>query len=77
MAFLLMFGTLMFNVCFNEIQGTIPSWLQGELVRVGPGIQKIGNDQYSHLFDGLAILHKFTVKDGKVTAANYLSSNVH
>jgi len=51
----------------GSVKGNIPSWLQGELIRVGPGIQKIGNDQYKHVFDGLAILHKFHVKDGKAS----------
>ncbi|CAL8110499.1 unnamed protein product [Orchesella dallaii] len=53
------------NPVQGNVTGTIPSWLQGELLRNGPGIQKIGNDSYRHIFDGLAILHKFSLKDGK------------
>ncbi|ODM91952.1 Beta,beta-carotene 15,15'-monooxygenase [Orchesella cincta] len=61
---------LCFTYSYHFRKGTIPTWLQGELIRNGPGIQKIGNDSYTHIFDGLAILHKFTLKDGK---ANYQS----
>ncbi|CAL8110500.1 unnamed protein product [Orchesella dallaii] len=49
----------------GTVKGIIPSWLQGELIRVGPGIHKIGSDEYRHIFDGLAILHKFSILNGK------------
>lgn len=42
-------------------------------MRVGPGIQIIGKDQYKHVFDGLAILHKFTIKNGKVNCMQCIS----
>jgi carotenoid cleavage dioxygenase-like enzyme len=52
--------------------GEIPSWLEGKLLRNGPGIQKIGEYQYNHLFDGLSILHNFIIKDGKVIKLKHL-----
>lgn len=50
---------------FTEIEiGNIPSWLQGTLLRNGPGIFSVGDTSYNHWFDGLAIMHSFAFKDG-------------
>ncbi|KAM4614178.1 beta,beta-carotene 15,15'-dioxygenase [Discoglossus pictus] len=49
-----------------EVQGQIPKWLQGTLLRNGPGIHSVGDMTYNHWFDGLALLHSFTFKDGEV-----------
>jgi len=46
--------------------GTIPSWVEGVLIRNGPGIQTFGPDNYKHLFDGIAVLHRFEIKNGEV-----------
>lgn len=52
--------------CF--VQGAVPSWLHGDIVRAGPGQFKHGSDKYTHWFDGNAILMKFSIKDsGHVT----------
>ncbi|KAK2859340.1 hypothetical protein Q5P01_003960 [Channa striata] len=50
-----------------EVKGCIPSWLQGTLLRNGPGIFSVGDTSYNHWFDGMAILHSFTFKDGEMT----------
>ncbi|XP_046576729.1 beta,beta-carotene 15,15'-dioxygenase-like, partial [Haliotis rubra] len=50
----------------TKITGKIPQWLTGTLYRNGSGLFKVGETTVDHLFDGLAVLHKFTVKDGKV-----------
>ncbi|XP_035829185.1 retinoid isomerohydrolase [Aplysia californica] len=52
-------------------KGRIPSWLSGSLYRNGGGIFKMGDTRYRHMFDGLAVLHRWSITDGKVT---YLSS---
>ncbi|CAH2324534.1 beta,beta-carotene 15,15 -monooxygenase [Pelobates cultripes] len=49
-----------------EVQGQIPKWLQGTLLRNGPGKHTVGDMSYNHWFDGLALLHSFTFKDGEV-----------
>uniref|UniRef100_A0AAY5F026 Beta-carotene oxygenase 1, like n=1 Tax=Electrophorus electricus TaxID=8005 RepID=A0AAY5F026_ELEEL len=49
-----------------ELSGTIPSWLQGTLLRNGPGLFSIGESSYNHWFDGMALIHSFTFKDGEV-----------
>jgi carotenoid cleavage dioxygenase-like enzyme len=51
----------------GTVTGSIPEWIEGTLTRNGPGIQKVGPDHYKHLFDGLAILHRFHIAEGKAT----------
>ena len=56
-----------------ETHGTWPAWLIGTLVRNGPGrftAQPGGRGQAAeHWFDGLALLQRFTVRDGRVSYA--------
>ncbi|XP_046590083.1 carotenoid isomerooxygenase isoform X2 [Neodiprion lecontei] len=47
--------------------GTMPTWLKGTLLRNGPGSLKVGEYRFDHLFDSSALLHRFEIKDGKVT----------
>lgn len=58
-----------------ETAGTWPTWLRGTLVRNGPGrfsAQPGGRgEQVRHWFDGLAMLQRFQVGDGRVTYANH------
>ena len=59
-------------------QGTIPNWLQGTLIRNGPGTFEVGQQQYRHWFDGLSMLHKFSFTDGQVSYANkFLESKAY
>ncbi|XP_064598907.1 beta,beta-carotene 15,15'-dioxygenase-like [Liolophura sinensis] len=51
----------------GKVTGTIPSWLNGSLYRNGPGKFSIGDSSYKHWFDGLALLHCFRIKLGRVT----------
>uniref|UniRef100_A0A8C9TZ48 Beta-carotene oxygenase 1, like n=1 Tax=Scleropages formosus TaxID=113540 RepID=A0A8C9TZ48_SCLFO len=44
----------------------VPDWLQGTLLRNGPGMFTLGGTTYNHWFDGMALLHSFTFKDGEV-----------
>lgn len=66
-----------FGVTPNEIavehlpvQGVVPAWLTGTLVRNGPGTFRVGTQQYRHWFDGLAMLHRFGFAGGRVSYAN-------
>lgn len=52
------------------VRGRLPDWLRGTLVRNGPGTFRVGAQQYRHWFDGLAMLHKFSFGDGRVSYAN-------
>jgi beta,beta-carotene 9',10'-dioxygenase len=57
-------------LCEIEVEGTIPAWLQGELVRTGPAKFEVGDRTVNHWFDGLALLHRFEIDGGKVTYAS-------
>ncbi|XP_028857046.1 retinal Mueller cells isomerohydrolase-like isoform X1 [Denticeps clupeoides] len=50
-----------------RVKGEIPGWLNGSLLRLGPGMFEIGDEPFYHLFDGQALMHKFDLKDGNVT----------
>uniref|UniRef100_A0A8C4YCM4 Beta-carotene oxygenase 1 n=1 Tax=Gopherus evgoodei TaxID=1825980 RepID=A0A8C4YCM4_9SAUR len=56
----------------------LPSWLQGILLRNGPGMHTVGETQYNHWFDGLALMHSFTFKNGEVYyRSKYLRSDTY
>ncbi len=52
------------------LRGRLPEWLQGTLIRNGPGTFQVGGQRYRHWFDGLAMLHRFTIQAGQVSYAN-------
>lgn len=47
--------------------GNIPDWINGSLLRNGPGIIKVGDMTFNHLFDSSALLHRFNIDNGNVT----------
>ncbi|XP_068681923.1 carotenoid-cleaving dioxygenase, mitochondrial-like [Montipora foliosa] len=53
-----------------EIRGKIPSWLNGTLIRNGPGRFECGDTSFNHWFDGQALLHRFHIQEGNVTYSN-------
>uniref|UniRef100_UPI003AAC1B43 carotenoid-cleaving dioxygenase, mitochondrial-like n=1 Tax=Centroberyx gerrardi TaxID=166262 RepID=UPI003AAC1B43 len=62
----------------TEVQGTIPSWVNGNLLRNGPGKFEFGNTHYNHWFDGMAMLHQFKIENGQVTyKSRFLQSDVY
>ncbi|XP_036934388.1 beta,beta-carotene 15,15'-dioxygenase [Acanthopagrus latus] len=61
-----------------DVKGNIPRWLQGTLLRNGPGIFSVGDTSYDHWFDGMAIMHSFNFKDGEVThRSRFLRSDTY
>ena len=54
------------------VEGTIPAWLGGSLFRNGPAKFEIGDQSYSHWFDGLAMLHRYSFHRGQVSYRNRL-----
>ena len=44
----------------SRSQGQLPDWLEGSLIRNGPGTFRVGERRYRHWFDGLAMLHRFS-----------------
>jgi carotenoid cleavage dioxygenase-like enzyme len=60
------------------VEGTIPSWLSGSLLRNGPAKFEVGPDRFKHWFDGLAMLHRFSFQDGNVSYQNkFLQSDAY
>jgi beta,beta-carotene 9',10'-dioxygenase len=52
------------------LEGRLPGWLQGSLVRTGPAKWEVGSQTMRHWFDGFAMLHRFGIADGEVSYAN-------
>lgn len=62
----------------GHVKGTIPEWLEGRVIRNGPGTLHVGNTQYRHLFDALALLHQFNISSGRVTyRSRFLESDAY
>ncbi len=66
------------NVNELPIRGQFPAWLNGTLIRNGPGQFEVGKTPIPHWFDGLAQLHRFTFADGRVGYGNrFIQSNAY
>src|SRR5580698_7621899 len=52
------------------VEGRLPSWLAGTLLRTGPAKFEVGSRSYNHWFDGLAMLHRFGFAGGTATYTN-------
>ena len=58
--------------------GEIPDWLEGTLIRNGSGIFSFGDKKVNHVFDGMAVIHRFEISKGKATYQNrILNSNTY
>lgn len=61
-----------------ELDGVLPAWLSGSLLRTGPAKFEVGERGYRHWFDGLAMLHRFSLGGGRVSYANrFLESRAY
>lgn len=52
------------------VEGKLPEWLGGTLLRNGPAKFEAGERPLRHWFDGLAMLHRFSFDGGRVSYAN-------
>ncbi len=60
------------------VDGRLPAWLEGVLLRNGPALFEIGEQKFKHWFDGLAMLHGFAFANGRVSYANrFLRSSAY
>lgn len=60
------------------INGKIPSWLNGELIRNGPAKYSIANESLNHWFDGYSMLHRFSFNQGKINyTSKFLQSDAY
>ena len=61
-----------------ELSGELPAWLEGSLLRTGPARFEVGEQRMRHWFDGLAMLHRFSIDAGRVSYGNrYLHSRAY
>ncbi|KAM3868990.1 carotenoid-cleaving dioxygenase, mitochondrial [Diretmus argenteus] len=62
----------------TEVQGTIPSWINGNFLRNGPGKFEFGDTHFNHWFDGMSMLHQFNIQNGQVTyKSRFLQSDAY
>lgn len=52
------------------VQGQLPPWLRGRLLRIGPGVFDIGGRSVNHWFDGLSMMFRFAFTDDGVRYSN-------
>lgn len=66
------FTSLEEEVVVNSVpvSGELPAWLSGSLLRTGPAKFEAGARSFNHWFDGLAMLHRFTLDGGRVSYGN-------
>jgi Lignostilbene-alpha,beta-dioxygenase and related enzymes len=55
-----------------DVEGQIPSWLEGTLIRNGPGRFDTAAGTVNHWFDGLAMLRAYRFADGTLRYTNRL-----
>jgi carotenoid cleavage dioxygenase-like enzyme len=61
-----------------DVQGQLPDWLGGTLVRVTPALLDPGGVPVNHWFDGLAMLNGFEIGRGGVTyTSRFLDSKAY
>lgn len=61
-----------------SVEGIIPNWLEGTLLRTGPAQFETTQGKLNHWFDGFAMLHNFTFANGKVSYRNkFLESDAY
>uniref|UniRef100_A0A8C8SAJ5 Carotenoid-cleaving dioxygenase, mitochondrial n=1 Tax=Pelusios castaneus TaxID=367368 RepID=A0A8C8SAJ5_9SAUR len=62
----------------TKVKGHIPKWLNGNLLRNGPGKFEFGEEKFNHWFDGMALLHQFQLENGTVTyRSKFLQSDAY
>jgi len=60
------------------VEGDLPSWLTGSLVRNGPAKFEVDGERVGHWFDGLAMLHRFSFDSATVRYTNrFLRSSTY
>lgn len=60
------------------VEGAVPAWVDGALIRNGPGLFEAAGERLTHWFDGLAMLRRFAFADGEVTYTNrYLRTEAY
>jgi carotenoid cleavage dioxygenase-like enzyme len=53
-------------------KGSIPAWLQGSFITIGPGSFELGDSKACNWLDGFGMIHQFAFNEGAVTYTNKL-----
>jgi len=53
-----------------KINGSIPQWLKGTLIAIGPAKFELGKDRVKYAFHGFGMLHRFSFNGADVSYAN-------
>jgi carotenoid cleavage dioxygenase-like enzyme len=56
------------------LEGALPAWLRGDLVRTAPAVLELGSWRANHWFDGLGLLYAFSFGEGVVFKQRLLES---
>jgi carotenoid cleavage dioxygenase-like enzyme len=59
------------------VEGDVPGWLDGALVRNGPAKFEIDGERLDHWFDGLGMLHRYAFGDGVRYTNRFLRSEAY
>ena len=54
------------------IHGTIPEWLNGSFVTVGPSVFELNTSKANYWLDGFGMIHQFTINNGTIAYNNKL-----
>lgn len=49
-----------------DVEGSVPNWVSGTILRLGPGKFSWDKTSYNHWFEGDAIMNRFHVVNGQV-----------
>ncbi|GAP99808.1 carotenoid oxygenase family protein [Leptolyngbya sp. NIES-2104] len=52
------------------VKGEIPRWLNGALFRNGPAKFEMSEASYNHWFDGQAMIHRYSFREGRIAYRN-------
>nr|XP_027223259.1 beta,beta-carotene 15,15'-dioxygenase-like [Penaeus vannamei] len=59
----------------GNVTGTLPPWLRGTYLLDGPGRMTFGESEFNHVFDGSALMQKFTLgENGATFSSRFLRS---
>ena len=53
-----------------DVEGSVPNWLDGSLLRNGPAKFDVGGERVEHWFDGLGMLTRFAFDGGAIEYSN-------
>ena len=66
------------SVTALPVEGALPEWLEGSLLRTGPAKWEVGARTMNHWFDGFAMLHRFSIAGGEVSyASRFIEANAY